>query len=85
VDIFLKEYRKRQNIIEYLDKKGCLECLNVATGWSDIEPEIVVENMDTLIKLMEEINNKFPNVIRKLDYWIMTEVHKERWLPELNF
>ena len=85
VDIFLKEYRQRKNIIEYLDKKGCLECLNVATGWSDIEPEIVVENMDTLIRLMEEINNKFPNVIRKLDYWIMTEVHKERWLPELNF
>jgi DNA-binding Lrp family transcriptional regulator len=85
VDIFLKEYRQRKNIIEYLDKKGCLECLNVATGWSDIEPEIVVENMDKLIKLMEEINHKFPNVIRKLEYWIMTEVHKERWLPKLDF
>lgn len=84
VDIFLKEYKQRKNIIDYLDKKGCLECLNVATGWSDIEPEIVVENMDALIKLMEEINHKFPNVIRKLDYWIMTEVHKERWLPELE-
>jgi len=84
VDIFLKEYKQRKNIIDYLDKKGCLECLNVATGWSDIEPEIVVANMDALIKLMEEINHKFPNVIRKLDYWIMTEVHKERWLPELE-
>jgi hypothetical protein len=41
--------------------------------------------MDKLIKLMEEINHKFPNVIRKLDYWIMTEVHKERWVPELFF
>ena len=85
VDIFLKEYKQRKNIIKYLDDKGCLECLNVATGWSDIEPEIVVENMDELIKLMEEVNDKFPNTIRKLDYWIMTEVHKERWLPTLNF
>ena len=85
VDIFLKEYKQRKNIIKYLDDRGYLECLNVATGWSDIEPEIVVEDMDKLIKLMEEINNKFPNVIRKLDYWIMTEVHKERWLPELFF
>lgn len=84
VDIFLKEYKQRKNIIKYLDDKGCLECLNVAAGWSDIEPEIVVENMDKLIKLMEEINYKFPNTIRKLEYWIMTEVHKERWLPELD-
>jgi DNA-binding Lrp family transcriptional regulator len=85
VDIFLKEYKQRKNIIKYLDDKGCLECLNVASGWSDIEPEIVVENMGELIKLMEEVNNKFPNTIRKLDYWIMTEVHRERWLPELDF
>lgn len=85
IDIFLKEYKQRKNIIKYLDDKGYLECLNVATGWSDIEPEIVVEDMDKLIKLMEEINHKFPNVIRKLDYWIMTEVHKERWVPELSF
>ena len=85
VDISLKEYKQRKNIIKYLDDKGCLECLNVATGWSDIEPEIVVENMDKLIQLIDEINRKFPNVVRKLDYWIMTEVHKERWLPELDF
>jgi len=83
VDIFLKEYKKRKDIIRYLDNKGCIECLNVAAGWSDIEPEIVVENVDKLIKLMEEINYKFPNAIRKLEYWMMTEVHKERWLPEL--
>ncbi len=83
VDIFLKEYKQRKNIIKFLDDKGCLECLNVASGWSDIEPEIVVENMDKLIQLMDEINHKFPNVIRRLEYWIMAEVHKERWLPEL--
>jgi len=84
VDIFLKEYKQRKNIINHLDDKGCLECLNVAAGWSDIEPEIVVENMDKLIQLTEEINNKFPNAVRKLDYWIMAEVHKERWLPDFK-
>ena len=85
VDIFLKEYKERKNIIQYLDEKGCLECLNVATGWSDIEPEIVAKDVDNLIQIMEEINHQFPNSIRKLDYWIMTEVHKERWLPAFKF
>jgi DNA-binding Lrp family transcriptional regulator len=85
VDVFLKEYKERKNIIKYLDDKGYLECLNVATGWSDIEPEIVAKDVDNLIQLMEEINHRFPNSIRKLEYWIMTEVHKERWLPVLDF
>ena len=85
VDVFLKEYKQRRNIIQYLADKGCLETLNVATGWSDIEPEIVAKDVDSLIQLMEEVNHRFPNSIRKLEYWIMTEVHKERWLPLVEF
>jgi len=83
VDIFLKDYKQRKNIIKYLSDNGYIEYLNVAAGWSDIEPEIVVENTDKLIGLMEEISNKFPGSTRKQDYWIMAKVHKERWLPEL--
>lgn len=83
VDIFLKDYNQRGKIIRYLEDNGCIECLNVAVGWSDIEPEIVVENTDKLIKLMEEISDKFPNSIKKENYWIMATVHKERWLPDL--
>ena len=82
VDIFLKEYKQRRNIIKYLDDLGCIECLNVAAGWSDIEPEIVVENMPKLMEILDGINKKYPNAIRKVEYWIMTEVHRERWLPE---
>ncbi len=85
VDIFLKEYKQRRNIIQYLGDKGCLECLNVATGWSDIEPEIVAKDVDNLIQLMEEVHRQYPNSIKKLEYWIMTEVHKERWLPLVEF
>lgn len=82
VDIFLKEYKQRKKIIKYLNDRGRLECLNVAAGWADIEPELVAEHVDKLIQQMEEMSHKFPNAIRKLDYWIMTDVHKERWLPE---
>jgi len=81
VDIFLKQYKQRKNIIKYLEEHGYMECLNVAAGWSDIEPEIVVKNTDELIRIMEEISNNFPDSIRKQDYWIMAKVHRERWLP----
>jgi len=83
VDIHLKAYKQRKAIVNYLQNKPNLECLNVAVGWSDIEPELVVENANKLIEIMEEIDAKFPKAIRKQEYWIMTNVHKERWLPEL--
>ena len=60
-----------------------IDCLNVAVGWCDIEPEIVVENMNKLVSVMEEIDAKFPGAIRKQAFWITDKVYKDRWLPEL--
>jgi Lrp/AsnC family leucine-responsive transcriptional regulator len=81
VDIFLRDYKQRRNIIKFLEDNGYIECLNVAAGWSDIEPEIIVENADKLVELIEEISNRFPKSIKKVDYWIGVKMHKERWLP----
>ncbi len=83
VDIFLKERHIRKQIIQYLEKQPYLECLNVAVGWADIEPEIVVENLDRLTEILEEIDKKFPNTIRKQTFWTSLFYHKNRWLPEL--
>jgi len=54
-------------------------------GWADIQIEVFMKNIDSLIELMDEINNKFSGAIRKQTYWITTERHKERWLPEMEF
>ena len=83
IDINLKEYKQRRAIIKYLENKSNMECLNVAVGWCDLEPEIIVENVAKLNNVMEEIDTHFPSAIRNYDYWIMTNVHKERWLPKL--
>jgi DNA-binding Lrp family transcriptional regulator len=83
VDINLMEYHKKKVIIEYLTQSPHLFCLNTAVGWYDVEFEFVVENVDQIIKIMEDVDSKFPNTIRKIDYWIAKEVHKERWLPKL--
>ena len=45
--------------------------------------KITNENVTKLNSVMEEIDTQFPGAIRNYDYWIMTNVHKERWLPEL--
>ncbi len=85
IDIFLRDHKQRLPIIKYLETKPYFEVLNVAIGWSDIEPELLVKNIDELLEIMEDINLKFPNAIKRQKYFITEKVHKIRWLPELEF
>jgi hypothetical protein len=84
-DIYLRDHTKRQAIIDYLKTKPYFNVLNVAIGWSDIEPEFIVKDIDELFEIMEDINLKFPNSIKRQSHWITEETHKLRWLPEMEF
>jgi len=81
VDIYLKKYKQKKAIIEYIQQNPNLFCMNIAVGWSDLTVEFTVENIDVIIKIMEDIDSKFPGATKKHDFWLNKKVHKERWLP----
>lgn len=83
LNIYLKDHKQKKAIISYLENTPYLECLNVAVGWSDIEPELIVENVQQLNKIIENINLKFPNALKSENFTINEKIHKERWLPEM--
>ena len=83
VDIYLKKHIMRTPIFNYLKTKPYLQCINVAIGWADIEPEFVVEDSDSLTQIIDNLNTNFPNSIRKFTYWMPEKIHRERWLPVL--
>jgi DNA-binding Lrp family transcriptional regulator len=84
LDLYLNDHTKREKIIQYLNRRPDVEyILDGLIGWCDLSIEVMVENIDKLTKLIEELDNKFPTVIRKHNIWISKQVHKERWLPEL--
>jgi len=85
LDIYLKDHKQRNVIWNYLKEKPYCDTLNVAIGWCDLEFELIAENVDQLGKIMDELYSKFPNAIKKQTFWIAEKVHKERWLPELDF
>jgi len=85
IDIHLRQYKEREPIIKYLEKQPYFIVLNVAVGWADIEPEFVVSNVETLLEILDDINNRFSNIIKKQVFWIEKEQHKVRWLPEMKF
>ena len=83
-DIYLDDYSKRDEIIKYLEKQPYFIVLNTAIGWADIEPEFVLKNADELFQVMEDIDRRFPKVIKKQEYWIIDNEYKFRWLPEME-
>lgn len=83
VDIYLKDHKLKKPILNYLKDKPYVEYMNLALGWADLEPEFVVENMDDLLKILEEINIKFSGVIKKQSFFIAEKVYKLRCMPEV--
>ena len=82
VDIYLKKYKQKKAIIDYIQQNPYLFCLNIAVGWSDLTLEYVINNLESLMAIIEDIDSKFPGAIKKHDFWLNKKVHKERWLPE---
>ena len=86
VDIYLKEHKKKRKIMEYLKKNPYMEnSMDLTIGWSDLTLEFMLPNINKLTEIMEDVETKFPDAIRKSEFWISTTVHKERWLPEMDF
>jgi len=84
LEIYLRDHKKRKLIWNYVKNKLYCDTLNVAVGWSDLEFEIIVKDVDELGKVMEDINSKFGDAIKKQTFWIAEKYYKERWLPEFE-
>ena len=84
IDIYLKDHTKGKLIEEYIKGNPYVEnIMDITIGWCDLNFELMVKNIDSLTQLIEEIDDKYPGVIRKTNFWMARKVHKERWLPEL--
>jgi DNA-binding Lrp family transcriptional regulator len=82
LDIYLRNHRFKKQMINFLSTKPNLLYMNLAVGWADLEPELVVRNTDELIGIMDEIKEKFPNTIKKQNFWMVEKIYKLRCLPE---
>jgi len=84
VDIYLKDHKKKKQILDYLQDKPYIEYMNLALGWADLEPEFIVKDFNDLLKILDDINNKFGDVIKKQIFWVVEKMHKLNFLPEFS-
>jgi Lrp/AsnC family transcriptional regulator for asnA, asnC and gidA len=83
--INLIDHSYRKKIIDYIENKPFFKCLNTSFGYADVELELIMSNIEKVEKLMDELDETFPNTIRNYHLFKLRETHKERWLPEMDF
>ena len=84
IDIYLRDHTKKKQIIDYIKHNPYVEYIMEAVGWCDIQFELMIKNIDHLNQITEDIDSKFPEAIRKQDFWISKTYHRLRSLPELK-
>ena len=83
VYIFLKEFRLKKPILEYLNTNPNLICIDTTTGESHLELEFHLKNIDELHQIIQDVAEHFPNAIRNYFHVSVKEIHKWLYLPQL--
>jgi Lrp/AsnC family leucine-responsive transcriptional regulator len=81
-DINLKEPKKRDKILEYLERNPHLYHIIQSMGYADIELLFYLENTDQLHEIMADISVRFPDAIKNYTYFSTIKTHKWNYLPE---
>lgn len=85
IHVYLKDHSKKQQMIKHVCKNPYMfDMMSKSIGWSDFCFQLIIKSMDGVFDIMEELEEKFPDAIRKQESWMSTTCHKERWLPEMS-
>jgi DNA-binding Lrp family transcriptional regulator len=76
VDIFLKEFSRYNEIVKFVEKNPSLMAINCSLGYVDLELELILRDLKELHEFLEEITQRFPDVIRSYSYFRAIESHK---------
>ena len=86
IDLLIKDHSKKQAIIEYLKTNPHVyDIMSMSIGWCDINIQVLIKDTDDLMAIVQELEAKIPNAIRKAQFWIEFRDYVESWLPKMEF
>lgn len=81
-DIYLKDRSPLSKILNYI-KDNPYNINNVKSlGYCDFELGFILKNVNELHKIMDDINNKFPNALKNYTYFSLEKSLKWTFLPK---
>lgn len=84
VNLSLRDYSKKNQIIGYLSNNPFLWEIHKAIGGCDLEITLFATNFEHFYRVMEDLRKKFPDDISSYDYLYVTEKYKSNLLPETS-
>jgi len=82
VDIYLKDYKQRNKIINEIKSNPHLMSIDITTGLSHLELEFHFKDITQLHNIMQNIQTNHPEAIRNYRHLNIKEIHKLRFVPE---
>jgi len=81
-DMFLNRYADRFQIINHLKSNPYVVCIMKSLGYSHLEIEFNIKNINHFYEIMKSLIDTFPNIINSYQYFSIIENHKLCWMPE---
>lgn len=81
LDIFLTDYKRRDEVISYLEQNPHLVLLSRSVGISDVEAEFHFEDITMLHTIINQLFERFPGIIRSYGYHHVVAQHKWNFVP----
>lgn len=69
VDFYLNSIKRNKELFEYLKQHPSFYQINESIGGADFETEIVVKDLIQLLSILEEVTQRFKDVIRYYQYF----------------
>ena len=83
VDIYLEDQSKKMDVIQYIKHNPNIIAIDTTTGYSDVELEFHVKDIYILGEIMDNLIQKFQNIIKNYSYFYIKNSHKYYYFPEL--
>jgi len=83
-ELSLLDYKKREDIINYIILNPHLTMIDESAGIADLELNFIVENVNQFYQIMEDLIIKFPNVIQNYKYFYVSKIHKLQYIPKIQ-
>jgi DNA-binding Lrp family transcriptional regulator len=85
VDIYLKEHSKRYDIVNYIKSLPNLRYFSTSVGLCDLELEFIVKDTDELLYILEKLDRKYPDSLKKYLHYGILGVYVESFMPKMEF
>ncbi|MBN2566468.1 Lrp/AsnC family transcriptional regulator [Candidatus Woesearchaeota archaeon] len=82
VDFLLNSVERNMELFQYLKQHKYFYQINRSIGGADFETEIVVESLAHLLDILEEVVNRFPDIIKAYEYFGYSEFPTLSMVPD---